>query len=523
MLNNLWTQPTHGFYVRFWLASTFTLLSFLAAGCAPEGQSVSDTCAPVGTDASDTIDFGGSVDGAAQTADVPPSAVFDIIELPTSCTSDQFSSTVGPYHLAQGLVLAQGSVWVARAYSSPGIWKYAFPKSGPISPLAYSDLPSNNFVRVLAAGADGGLYVGGFESIDLPNGKAPETERWWLAHYSASAKLVTVHYGPNVHGHRQYVRELAIRADTGVSALVTDLTEDGQLSDSIVNFSANDTVLDSLGLTQATGAGTSTAQIAFGPDGTLHTGVEFLDSAGKLHAELQRWEKGKVIQHLPIEIDVMARGVSTCLDIWPSQIIVTKAGSTVAGGALCHFGASLDLHWLQWIANISPSGQTRWQTFLSGDYVLASEGEPHLVLLPIGSIGYLILAPWNHIGYSESGPEAQLVFIDPLGNLQWQRKIGGVGSVSGATLDGGLNLFYTFKAYGGGPASNSVLIHATPYGYTSCAEAQFCWGKSLQDCDDADPCTADNCDPEIGCTHKQFKDGAMCSFNGGKCLKGVCN
>lgn len=252
MLNNLWTQPTHGFYVRFWLASTFTLLSFLAAGCAPEGQSVSDTCAPVGTDASDTIDFGGSVDGAAQTADVPPSAVFDIIELPTSCTSDQFSSTVGPYHLAQGLVLAQGSVWVARAYSSPGIWKYAFPKSGPISPLAYSDLPSNNFVRVLAAGADGGLYVGGFESIDLPNGKAPETERWWLAHYSASAKLVTVHYGPNVHGHRQYVRELAIRADTGVSALVTDLTEDGQLSDSIVNFSANDTVLDSLGLTQAT-------------------------------------------------------------------------------------------------------------------------------------------------------------------------------------------------------------------------------------------------------------------------------
>jgi hypothetical protein len=42
------------------------------------------------------------------------------------------------------------------------------------------------------------------------------------------------------------------------------------------------------------------------------------------------------------------------------------------------------------------------------------------------------------------------------------------------------------------------------------------------DCDDDNPCTADSCDPVLGCVHEPQDDGTACGVDG-ECASGACN
>ena len=72
--------------------------------------------------------------------------------------------------------------------------------------------------------------------------------------------------------------------------------------------------------------------------------------------------------------------------------------------------------------------------------------------------------------------------------------------------------------------SDQVALHILdPWGHATCAEAGVCASKTLEECLDTDPCTADDCDPKLGCTHVPLPDDATCNWStGAKCKKGLC-
>ncbi len=58
---------------------------------------------------------------------------------------------------------------------------------------------------------------------------------------------------------------------------------------------------------------------------------------------------------------------------------------------------------------------------------------------------------------------------------------------------------------------------------TTCNASDSCGGGSATSCDDSDPCTADSCDPIAGCTHVSLAPGASCD-DGDPCTGGdVCS
>ncbi|MBW1870535.1 MAG: trypsin-like serine protease [Deltaproteobacteria bacterium] len=67
---------------------------------------------------------------------------------------------------------------------------------------------------------------------------------------------------------------------------------------------------------------------------------------------------------------------------------------------------------------------------------------------------------------------------------------------------------------------NVVLADGTPCGDGNCGskecQAGECVTSELQSCDDLDPCTRDECDPDVGCINEPWPDGMKC----GECL--VC-
>ena len=70
---------------------------------------------------------------------------------------------------------------------------------------------------------------------------------------------------------------------------------------------------------------------------------------------------------------------------------------------------------------------------------------------------------------------------------------------------------------------NAALHILDPWGHATCAEAGICASKTLEACLDLDPCTADDCDPKLGCTHVPLPDDATCNWStGAKCKKGIC-
>ncbi len=51
--------------------------------------------------------------------------------------------------------------------------------------------------------------------------------------------------------------------------------------------------------------------------------------------------------------------------------------------------------------------------------------------------------------------------------------------------------------------------HLDAWGHAGCATAKRCATRSVADCDDADKCTSDFCDPAKGCVHYKVAPGAV--------------
>ena len=68
--------------------------------------------------------------------------------------------------------------------------------------------------------------------------------------------------------------------------------------------------------------------------------------------------------------------------------------------------------------------------------------------------------------------------------------------------------------------TDALVARANPWGIFFCDSAGQCETKLLKDCDDGNPCTADNCVNNQGCTSATLSDGAQCA--GGLCAIGAC-
>jgi hypothetical protein len=73
-----------------------------------------------------------------------------------------------------------------------------------------------------------------------------------------------------------------------------------------------------------------------------------------------------------------------------------------------------------------------------------------------------------------------------------------------------------------GNAGTATLLWTDAFGNTTCAKSGPCAGKSVLDCADTNPCTADLCDANhAGCWHQPLPDGAACG-PGKTCTASIC-
>ncbi|MBI5610799.1 MAG: hypothetical protein HY902_18115 [Deltaproteobacteria bacterium] len=134
-------------------------------------------------------------------------------------------------------------------------------------------------------------------------------------------------------------------------------------------------------------------------------------------------------------------------------------------------------------------------------------------------------------GYTFAGTasgEAQLWFakINGLGAELWHSEFGGAGAQLGyvvvALPSGGVVV-----AGSDGNKGIGLALRVNDLGNTDCGKLGVCDGKSLADCDDGLPCTADTCDDKTGCKHSNLADGSACDdgkpcTTDGNCLSGKC-
>jgi hypothetical protein len=65
-----------------------------------------------------------------------------------------------------------------------------------------------------------------------------------------------------------------------------------------------------------------------------------------------------------------------------------------------------------------------------------------------------------------------------------------------------------------------LVLHADPWGNTSCVASGGCFMDAANACDDGKACTLDGCTAATGCAHQNSPDGSVCP--GGACSSGVC-
>ena len=132
------------------------------------------------------------------------------------------------------------------------------------------------------------------------------------------------------------------------------------------------------------------------------------------------------------------------------------------------------------------------------------------------------VAVGNTSSFGATNQQAWLLRLDAWGNVQWSRVIGGAkddGLQALVVLDDGSLLLA--GSHSGSGSARPWLTHTDAWGHETCSSAGKCGLLKANACDDGNPCTADDCDAQIGCTHLKFADQAPCGV-GKVCVAGGC-
>jgi hypothetical protein len=160
-----------------------------------------------------------------------------------------------------------------------------------------------------------------------------------------------------------------------------------------------------------------------------------------------------------------------------------------------------------WVARVEKSGAIAWLRKVSGCVRPGGAGAS-----PDG--GYTVACDSSGVG----GPS--IVHLDSLGRTAWQR---GLAAPAGGTVADAVvtpeAVLVAANGQGKG-APSGWLLRRNHWGL-ECPAAGKCAGLTLANCDDADPCTRDDCDPQTGCVHEPWPEGTPCG-PGKFCTAGKC-
>lgn len=167
-----------------------------------------------------------------------------------------------------------------------------------------------------------------------------------------------------------------------------------------------------------------------------------------------------------------------------------------------------------WVVRTDSAGKQQWETKFGTD------GDDYALGMAPSADGALLVGAAAVT--SKTIGTATMWRIDGYGNVSWQQSLNKTGRMVLndiiALNDGALAA--GFRAFGDDVGLR--LLRTDVFGHGACADSGQCAGKTLAQCDDGKPCTADSCEPGNGCSHVNFKPGAHCGA-GAVCDKiGVC-
>jgi hypothetical protein len=203
-------------------------------------------------------------------------------------------------------------------------------------------------------------------------------------------------------------------------------------------------------------------------------------------------------------------GTADSLNYWAFDLAELPDGFLVVGQSSVANGS------FGVIVRTDLDGNLKWQQQLTnGTNNILYSGQPFgngLLLVGSTSVGGGPDKPW-------------IVHSDAAGNSLWQSTpdLLGPSAFQAATVT---TTGLAFTGYLKPPASSGpldILLARTDFwGNTTCATSGICGGKTALGCDDANPCTIDQCDAaHSGCWHTNLGDGLTCA-TGKTCATGVC-
>ena len=146
-----------------------------------------------------------------------------------------------------------------------------------------------------------------------------------------------------------------------------------------------------------------------------------------------------------------------------------------------------------WLLRLDSSGNKVWETNIGG---VADDQAAALVSF---GTGFALAGRAASTGAGSN--DFWLVRTDGLGNPEWNRTYGGADDDYGlamALLPDGLILAGHMGALAQ-KTGGFGLIRTDNWGASSCLASGKCGATGIDQCDDGNKCTADSCDPKVGC------------------------
>lgn len=209
----------------------------------------------------------------------------------------------------------------------------------------------------------------------------------------------------------------------------------------------------------------------------------------------------------------------------------TTAVAVIDDGYLAAFDQSLNGSGIK-VANLARLDAFGTKIAKTTTPAAVGQNSVYLDLAGIAGGAYGVLATGYSPAPVQPKKEARFVRLTPWGGVQLSRALPTTMDYDGALTahilprKGG-----AWIALGRGkssPSSKSAFIYAVDeWGYASCSDAGKCANLPFAACDDGNPCTTDDCQPDAGCVHQPMTvytpcgPKALCDGSGA-CITATC-